>query len=191
MPAASFNFGAMNPIKALAGAADGLLDRALCVVGAVLFSQVPEFMQQYLQRLGGHLDEARRQLQQFTDTAAQSGLTLERFIAQTAANAEPAVAKLGGVMTGTVERVADLAAAQTALQNATTWSRPFVFVARLDLPIARATWGIFKPAVPTTLEGLLYALAGMLVLLAFYHFGIKHACKRIFTRRTKPAAAAT
>ena len=181
----------MNPVKTLLAAGDGLLDRALCVVGAVLFSQVPEFMQQYLQRLGGHLDEARRQLQQFTDTAAQSGLTLERFIAQTAANAEPAVAKLGGVMTGTVERVADLAAAQTALQNATIWSRPFVFVARLDLPIARATWGIFKPAVPTTIEGLLYALAGMLVLLAFYHFGLKQAFKGMFRTGVKPAPAPT
>ena len=179
----------MSPGKTLLGAGDGLLDRALCVLGAVLFSQFPEFMQQYLQRLGGHLDEARRQLQQFQDTAAQSGLTLDRFIAQTAANAEPAVAKLSGVMTGTVDRVADLAAAQAALQNATIWSRPFVFVARLDLPIARATWGIFRPAVPTTIEGLVYALAGMLVLLALYHFGIKHTCKRIFSRRAKRTEA--
>lgn len=179
----------MNLGRTLLGAGDGLLDRALCVVGAVLFSQVPEFMQQYLQRLGGHLDEARRQLQQFQDTAAQSGLTLERFIAQTAANAEPAVAKLGGVMTGTVVRVEELTAAQAALQNATLWSRPFVFLARLDLPIARATWGIFKPAVPTTLEGMIYALAGMLVLLAVYNLGIKHACRRMFSRRPKRTEA--
>ena len=175
----------------LLGAGDGLMDRVLCVLGAVLFCQFPEFMQQYLQRLGGHLDEARRQLHQFQDTAAQSGLTLERFIAQTAANAEPAVAKLSGVMTATVDRVGDLTAAQAALQNATIWSRPFVFVAHLDLPIARATWGIFRPAVPTTLEGLIYALAGMLVLLALYHFGLKKACRRMFRGRAKPPPAAT
>ncbi len=180
----------MNPGRKLLGAGDGLLDRALCVLGAVLFSQVPEFMQQYLQRLGGHLDEARRQLQQFQDTAAQSGLTLDAFIARTTANAEPAVAKLGGVMTGTVTRVADLTAAQVALQHATIWSRPFVFVARLDLPIARATWGVFKPAVPTTLEGLAYALAGMLVLLALYHLGLKPAVARLFRRAPKHAPAA-
>ena len=29
---------------------DSLIDRALCVAGAVLFSQAPEFFQQYLQR---------------------------------------------------------------------------------------------------------------------------------------------
>ena len=178
----------MNPLRVLLGAGAGLLDRALCVFGAIIFSQVPEFMQQYLQRLGGHLDEARRQLAQFQATATQSGLTLDRFIAQTTANAEPSVARLGGVMTETVARVESLAAAQSALEHASLWSRPFIFLARLDLPIARATWGIFKPGVPTTLEGLVYALAGMLVMLAVYHFGLKRTAVRLYARRGKPAA---
>ena len=173
----------MNPGKALLGAGDGLLDRALCVIGTVLFSQIPEFMQQYLQRLGGHLDEARRQLEQFQQTAAQSGLTLDRLINQTSANADPAVAKLGGVMTEAMSRVDTLAAAQAAIQHASIWSRPFVFLQHVDTAIARATWTIFKPAVPTTIEGLVYALGGMLVLLAFYHLGIKRPVSHVWARR--------
>ena len=39
------------------------------ILGAALFSQLPEFFQQYLQRLGGHLDEARR-LQESTPALA-------------------------------------------------------------------------------------------------------------------------
>ena len=182
----------MNPVRTLLGAGDGLLDRILCAAGAILFSQLPEFIQQYLQRLGGHLDEARRNLEQFRATAAHSGLTLDRFIAQAAANPDPAVAKLAGVMTDAVTRVDDLAAAQAAITHASLWSRPYVFVRHLDPAIAHATWGIFKPAVPTTVEGLVYALAGMLVLLAIYHLGIKFTCKRILgggrAKRT-PAAA--
>jgi hypothetical protein len=116
----------MNPARTLLGAVEGLLDRALCVIGAVIFSQVPEFMQQYLQRLGGHLDEARRQLQQFQQAAAQSGLTLDRLIGQTSANADPAVARLGGVMTAAVARVDALQTAQSAIQHASLWNRPFV-----------------------------------------------------------------
>ena len=38
--------------SAVLGTGEKLLDRALCVAGAVIFSQAPEFMQQYLQRLG-------------------------------------------------------------------------------------------------------------------------------------------
>ena len=168
----------MKPVQKLLGAGEGLLDRALCVIGAVAFSQFPEFMQQYLQRLGGHLDEARRQLQHFQETAAQSGLTLERLISQTGANPDAAVARLGGVMTETVTRVETLDHAQAALQGASLWSRPFVFLQHVDPAIARATWSIFKPAVPTTGEGLVYALLGMLVLLAVYHGGIKYPIAR-------------
>jgi len=179
----------MNPGRTLLGAGGGLLDRALCVTGAVVFSQIPEFMQQYLQRLGGHLDEARRHLLEFQRTAAQSGLTLDRFISQTSANADPAVARLGGVMTETATRVDTLEAAQAAMQDASLWSRPFVFLQHIDLSIARGAWAIFKPAVPTTVEGLIYALAGMLVLLALYHLGIKPFFSQVFSSRAKGAAA--
>ncbi len=179
----------MNPVRALLRAAEGLLDRALCVIGAVAFSQAPEFMQQYLQRLGGHLDEARRQLQQFQEAAARSGLTLNQLIAQTNASAEPAVSKLGGVMSGTVARVNELAAAQSALEHATLWDRPFVFLHQVDPGIARATWAIFRPAVPTTPEGLVYALVGILALLATYHGGVKYPIARVRARRAARQAA--
>ena len=42
---------------------DTSLDRVFSILGAAAFSQVPEFIQQYLQRLGGHLDEAKRQVE--------------------------------------------------------------------------------------------------------------------------------
>jgi hypothetical protein len=173
----------MNPARTLLGAVEGLFDRALCVIGAVIFSQVPEFMQQYLQRLGGHLDEARRQLQQFQQAAAQSGLTLDHLISQTNVNTDPAVAKLGGVMTDAVARVDALQTAQSAIQHASLWNRPFVFLRYLDPSIAHATWTIFKPAVPTTVEGFVYALAGMLVLIGTYHLGVKYPIKRIAKTR--------
>ena len=146
-------------------------------------------MQQYAQRLGGHLDEARRQLQQFQQAAEVSGLTLDRFIAQTSTNADSAVAKLSGVMTKAVTRVNTLESAQSALQDASLWSRPFVFLRHLDSSIAHATWSIFKPAVPTTAEGLVYALCGMLVLITIYHLGIKYPIVRVRARRAHPQPA--
>jgi hypothetical protein len=175
----------MNLRRKLLEVSDTLIDRVLCVVGAITFSQAPEFMQQYLQRLGGHLDEARRQLAHFQQVAAQAGLTLERLIAQTAANPEPTVARLGGVMRETAVRVDTLAAAQDALQHATLWTRPFVFLRHLDTGIAHGTWAAYQPAVPTTAEGAIYALAGMLALLALYHFGLKLP----LTRRLQPKPA--
>jgi hypothetical protein len=169
--------------NAVLGTGEKLLDRALCVGGAVIFSQAPEFMQQYLQRLGGHLDEARRQLAQFKKIAAQSGISMEQFIAQTNANSDVAVAKLGGVMSDAGERVEQLETAQAAIANASPLERPFAFFQHVDAEIANATWAIYKPAVPTTIEGLLYALLGMAVLLGLYYGLIKAPCARLIARR--------
>jgi hypothetical protein len=169
---------------------DGLADRVLCVLGAVLFSQGPEFMQQYLQRLGGHLDEARRQLALFQKTAREAGLSLEEFIQRTAASAEPSVAKLAGLMTESAERVAALQTAHDALLHASLWARPFVFLRHLDVPIAKATAIVFQPAVPTTAEGLLYAFAGMLVMLALYHWGLRRLLGLLSRPRDPVQAAA-
>lgn len=169
---------------------DGLIDRVLCVVGTVVFAQVPEFLQQYLQRLGGHLDEARRQLERFQAVARQSGLTLDGLISRTDANSDPAVAKLGAVMHEAVDRVAHLEQAQAAIAGASTWTRPFAFLAHADHDIVRATTHAFQPAVPTTVEGLVYALLGMLTLLVAYHGGVKYPLARYARRRRAATAAA-
>jgi hypothetical protein len=178
----------MKPDRGFLRVFDGLADRVLCVVGAVLFSQGPEFMQQYPQRLGGHLDEARRQLGIFQHTAAQAGLSLDQFIAQTGANTDPSVARLGGVMSDAVSRVTSLQAAHDSLLHAAIWERPFVFVRHLDVGIASATGNVYQPAVPTTIEGLVYATTGMLLVLAIYHLGLKRLFL-LFRRRQGPAPA--
>lgn len=180
----------LRPLHSLLGAGEKLLDRLLCVVGAVLFAQAPEFMQQYLQRLGGRLDEARRQLEQLNDVAVRSGLTLDQLVADTSASSDPAVVGLGGVVRAASGRVEALAAADAAIRHASLFARPWVFLRHFDPSIARATLAIFRPAVPTTLEGLLYAFVGMAVLLAAYHGGVKYPLRRVWRARAARRAAA-
>jgi len=68
-------------------------------------------------------------------------------------------------------------------------SKPFVFAAHVDLGIARATWAIFRPAVPTTAEGFLYAGVGTVLVLAAYHLGVREPLARHFRRRPAPLGA--
>lgn len=177
-----------QPLRSFFSASDGLLDRLLCVVGAVLCSQLPEFIQQYLQRLGGHLDEARRQLGQFHEVAVKSGLTLDQLIAKSRGSVEMSVVQLGQVMRDTVDRVDALSTADAAIRNASMFTRPLVFLRHVDFSIAHATWTIFKPAVPTTFEGAIYAAFGVLLMLAVYHGGVKYPVRRAWRRRTERRA---
>jgi hypothetical protein len=164
-------------------AIEGLLDRFICVAGAVIFSQAPEFMQQYLQRLGGRLDEARRQLDQMRAVAARSGLTLDQLTSRTESASDPSVSRLGGVLREAVERVDALSAAETALRHASILARPFVFLRRFDPAVASATWSVFKPAVPTTVEGAVYALGGAAAMLGAYHFALRRPIRRAWSSR--------
>jgi len=177
-------------VRSVSSGAEGLLDRVLCVAGAVLFSQAPEFMQQYLQRLEGHLDEARLAVDKFRDAAAQAGMTLDQLVASAAQNPDPAMGKLGGVVHGAVARVDTLAAADAALRGASLLSRPFVFLSHADWGIARATLSIYRPAVPTTAEGLAYSALGIIFILGLYHLGVRRPIVRHLRRREAARLAA-
>ncbi len=179
----------MRWLKPFFAAGETLVDRILCVVGAVVFSQAPEFMQQYLQRLGGHLAEARRQLAQFEAIARQAGRTVQELAVSYSANADASVASMGQLVGGTQVRVATLTVAETALREAAVWERPFVFLRHCDMEIARGTAEVFKPAVPATLEGMLYALAGVVVILALYHGAVRPLASQI-ARGLSPRAEA-
>jgi len=165
---------------------EGFLDRLVCVIGAVTLAQAPEFFQQYLQRLGGHLDEARRQLAAFAQAAQAAGKPMARFIADTLANPDPGVARLGETIQETVDRVDTLAAAQQALTDASGWTRPFAFLGHFQADISQATLAVFKPAVPTTLEGAVYAATGVALAFAGWHFLIRLPLRRVLAAR--PAA---
>lgn len=158
----------LTPLRPISRFGETLLDRVLCVAGAVGLSQAPEFYQQYLQRLGGHLDEAVMQLARFQAVAHESGITLAELIATTRAQAAEPVARLGAVIVETEARVQELRLASDALKGATFWERPWAFLRHADPDIMAGTWTAFKPAVPVTLEGLFYAGAGMVLALVIY-----------------------
>ena len=171
------------PVRVALNKAETVLDRILCVLGAVTCSQIPEFFQQYLQRLGGHVDEARLQVDHFRDAESRSGATLDELVRIAAQNPNASVAQLGRVIDAAVARLGVLVQSEAALRDASAWTRPFVFLRHVDLEIARSTWSVFRPAVPTTLEGGAYALAGMVAALGLYHGCLRPLMARVISDR--------
>ncbi len=176
------------PLRPLGRAGGRLLDRALCVLGAVGLSQAPEFYQQYLQRLGGHLDEARLTLTRYEAVARESGITLARLVETTRAQAAAPVARLGDAIAEAQARVNDLETAEAALRAASLWERPFVFLRQVDAGIAARAWAVFKPAVPVTTEGLVYAGIGMVLALVLYRVLVILPGRALLRRVRRPAA---
>jgi hypothetical protein len=114
---------------------------AFAAVGAAAFSQFPAFVQQYMQRLGGHRDEALRFVE---NLKARNGVDTN-------------------LLAESQQRLYDLSQAIDSLAIASNFSRPRAFVENFDMTIARATFDLFQPAVPLTSEGFVYAAVGVVV----------------------------
>ena len=70
------------------------------LIGGVIAAQGPEFAQQYAQRLGGALDELRRQIETLDSDAQATGETRDSAIERLRANADALVARRGEAVRG-------------------------------------------------------------------------------------------
>ncbi|MFB2552077.1 DUF2937 family protein [Ensifer soli] len=155
----------------------------ISVAGAVLFSQAPEFAQQYRQRIGGALDELRAIVTDFEARAQAGGLDRERALDLYASSTEGFIQDQGQAMRATFTRYEVLSRQREALDGAPPLLRPAILIAHPDAALMARAWEDFAPAVPVTLAGLAWAGAGGLAA------GLLAGAGRVaFRRRRRPVA---
>lgn len=136
---------------------------ALSLVLGGLASQLPEFAQQYRQRLGGAVDELRAAIVQFDHDAKAENLTRDEALNRLQANADPLASKRALAMRETIAREERLSRQQLAFAEAGPMARLGVMATDYDPGIARAAWRIYEPAIPATTEGLVTGLVGFIL----------------------------
>ncbi len=151
---------------------DRLADRIFAAVGAFVFVQFPQFISQYIQRLGGHLDEIRRVIDGYTKIAAANNLTLEEYIKFHLESNNIIFISTGKLINDFLERLNHLNSSMTALKSASPWNRWWVFLKEMDLNIAKQTLANYTIGIPTTIEALIYALIGLILFFSIYQ-GVK------------------
>lgn len=130
---------------------------------AVALSQFPEYAQQYTQRLGGAVDELRVITTDFDRAAELGGLSRIEAIDRYNASNDEFLAGRGTSMTATFQRYDKLSTTLTQIQNAGPMERLQSLPAYLDTDIGRRTLENYKPAMPVTVEGVLYAGTGLIL----------------------------
>ena len=130
------------------------------LAGAAL-SQFPEYSAQYVQRMGGALDELTTVVVDFDTSASASGYTREQGL--TVMTGSDFLEARQADMNRTFDRFDKLSSDYSRLENANAFSR-LAYVARMrDVEIANGTTKDFKPAVPLTLEGAGFVGIGFLM----------------------------
>lgn len=141
---------------------------------AMALSQFPEYAQQYTQRLGGAVDELRIMTEEFDRAALAGGLDRTAALARYNASNDAFLAGRGTSMTATFARYDQLSATLARIQTAGPVERFQALPAYLDTDIGRRTLESYKPAIPVTMEGVLYAgggfIVGYLVLSGLWRF---------------------
>lgn len=135
------------------------LTLAAGLTGAAGLSQFPEFSQQYMQRLGGAVDELSRQVDRYGADAEAAGLPLETYLQRLGAEG-PLARTQAANMASDIARLADLSEALTTLQGAGPFMRAKLATHIGDRAVAERAMQSFKPALPLTFEGVSFAGAG-------------------------------
>jgi len=141
--------------------------RSFAVLGGLILgvalSQFPEYAQQYTQRLGGAVDELRVIVGDFDAAAQGAGLTRAQALDRYAHSPDTFLEGRGTSMNVTLARYAKLSAALQEIKGADPLQRLQLLPAYLDTDVGARTLADFKPAVPVTAEGFLYAVAGLVI----------------------------
>ena len=158
---------------------------ALSLLVGVVSSQIPEFAQQYRQRLGGAIDELNRMMAQFDAEAAAQGLSRPSAINRLKSDSDALIAERGAAVDEDESRLQRLNRQRSEYIEAGPVQRLFVFIGDFDPGIAANTLHDFEPAVPTTSEGFIAAAIGF-----FLGGGLLHLLAWPFKRRARLKAAA-
>ena len=140
-----------------------ILAVAVGLFGALAGSQLPEFAQQYRQRLGGAIDELHRVVDRFDSSAQTSGLSREQAITRLREQPEPLARRQGEAMEDVSARLDRLQHQRDDFASAGSFGRIVVLIREADPGLARSTYLDFEPAVPATSEGVVMAGTGFVL----------------------------
>lgn len=145
-----------------------MLDRIFVVLGALIFLQMPLFMQQYQHQLTGHVAELAWQMKAMESAASKSNKSVTQFIQKFVGNEDIDIVYQGHIMEKVAKRWNHSSEALIALENASIIKRPWVFMYHLQYEILTATASSFQMGLLLSFEGIAYAIFGICFGYFFY-----------------------
>jgi hypothetical protein len=162
---------------------------AIGLIFALAGSQIPEFAQQYRQRLGGAIDELNRMIAEFDSEAAGQSLTREQGVARLEVNPDPLAEQRGAAIESDVARAQRLERQQEAFKLGGPLTRLASLAENFDPTTLAQAIRDYEPAVPISAEA--FVVAGVALLIGW---GATHLCawpirRRLGKRRNEPRGA--
>lgn len=130
-------------------------------MGAIVFLQLPHFIEQYTQRMGGYASSQSEQIQEYQKTAdLHFAGDLEAYIERLAQNPDPAVAASAQQINQRVEKTQDIQRELQVFEGEPLWYQVPYFITHMRLDLVNGTAKNFSPGLPINLWAWGYGLVG-------------------------------
>ena len=133
------------------------------LAGGLSASQVPEFTQQYEQRLSGAVNELQLIVTDFDNDAKQLGLSRDDALERYVISADEFLAERGQSMSAIIERFERLSEQLQTFQSSDIFHQALSLSTQPDQQLVTDTMEIYEPAVPVTVQGFIFAALGLLL----------------------------
>lgn len=135
----------------------------IAFISGLLTTQMPEYWQQYRQRLEGAIDELQTIVIRFDNDSAAQGLSEAEGIAHLEHSSDELTQKRGKDMELVVARLGRLRTAHEAFNDKNLAEKWWTLATHFDPGIATRAYETYQPAVPTTSEGFIAGIVGFFV----------------------------
>jgi hypothetical protein len=148
-------------LKYVGGFFGTLAERIFVFFVALLLCQAPQYMNLYLNVLAGSKATYASSVKEISDKAAELGMNTQQFIADLMKSQSVSGKKSAELHQNQVNHLERAKKAFDAIKNASAFVRPFVFLRYVDWTLAKSVQ--FQPALPVTLEAVIYVLVGIIL----------------------------
>ena len=164
-----------------------LLDKIFFAVGVMLFLQLPHFIDQYTQRMGGYASSQQQQIKEYQLIADQHfNGDLNAYLQRLQQNTDPAIAKSADQMNQRIKSAAAINNELQVFEQEALWYQIPYFITHIRMDLAKGTAQNFAPGVPINLWAWGYGLLGGLLSSLLFNgiIRIPKAFKRKPTQQT-------
>ncbi len=136
---------------------------ATMIAGGALFSQSPEFAQQYKQRIGGALEELSTVVADFDRDAKASEMSRSEALTVMSHSKDQLIQNRARSMRKAINRFGYLTQQKAQLDKAGPLAGPLYVLQYPDQKLMSDAWADYKPAIPVTIAGATYGGFGALI----------------------------
>ncbi len=139
----------------------GLLDKIFFTVGAIVFLQLPHFIDQYTQRMGGYAASQQQQIKEYQAIADQHfGGDLTAYIKRLTENNDPAIADSAKQMEQRLASTDKIQSELEVYEQQPLWYQVPYFITHMRVDLVQGTAQNFAPGLPINLWAWGYGLVG-------------------------------